>query len=75
MKSILFLIFIIISFSVISSKRLRASDIFKRSKSHPTNAQNLQIRKGPIIKSGSTGPPITNYSNAPPKTKGKPRNS
>ena len=74
MKSILFLIFIIISFSVISSKRLRASDIYKRSKSHPTNAQNLSNREEPKIKSSSTGPPITNYPNASPRSKGKPRN-
>ena len=73
MKSILFLIFIIISFSVISSKRLRASDIFKRSKSHPTNAQNLQIRKEPIRIIKCTGPPITNYPNAAPRSILKPR--
>ena len=61
MKSIIFLIFIIISFSIISSKRLTPGDVFKGSNSHQSNSQNSQnIKAIPI----STGAPTSNNAHA-----------
>ena len=75
MKSILFLIFIIISFSEISSKRLTLKEIFKRSKSYPPNAQTLQYRDGNgyTVNKVSTHPPVITYPQAPPNKTSKPQ--
>ena len=60
MKSILFLIFIIISFSAISSRHLRPSDIFKRSRRHPRPANGFK-NGSPIFT--PCGGPVT-YGNS-----------
>ena len=61
MKSIIFLIFIIISFSIIASKRLTPEDVFKGSKSHQSNVQNWKQRNK---EKTSFGPPTTNNAHA-----------
>ena len=66
MKSIIFLIFIIISFSAISSKNLRAQEIFKRSTNHPPS--NPHISNGnQIVFEKRGGPVFTNRERAKPK--------
>ena len=76
MKSILFRIFIIISFSIILSKNLRSSDIFKRSKYHPhstPNSTEVVIMRPPMTR--RAGPPTlpnghaNPFSNSPPFSK------
>ena len=75
MKSILFLIFIIISFSEIPSKRHTLKDIFKRSKSYPPNAQTLQYRyrNEYTTRPVSTFPPVITYPQAPRNKTNKPQ--
>ena len=41
MKSIIFIIFIIISFSAISPKNLRVPEIIKRSRNHPPSNPHI----------------------------------
>ena len=52
MKSIIFIIFIIISICAISSKNLRARDIIKGSRNHPPSSNSY------TIKFVSFGPPV-----------------
>ena len=75
MKSILFLIFIIISFSEISSKRYTLNNIFKRSKSYPLNVQTLQYnnRNRYAVIPVTVVPPISDNSEARSRIQKKPQ--
>ena len=57
MKLIIFAIFILIAFSAISSKKIKASDIFKGSKNHQSSGSNnrkttKQTYKIELVKNG-----------------------
>ena len=75
MKSILFLIFIIISFSEISSKLHTLKNIFKRSKSYPLNVQTLQYnnRNRYAVIPLTVVPPISDNSEARSRIQKKPQ--
>ena len=75
MKSILFLIFIIISFSEISSKRYTLKNIFKRSKSYPLNVQTLQYnnRNRYAVIPVTVVPPISDNSEPRSRIQKKPQ--
>ena len=75
MKSILFLIFIIISFSEISSKLYTLKNIFKRSKSYPLNVQTLQYnnRNRYAVIPLTVVPPISDNSEARSRIQKKPQ--
>ena len=67
MKSIIFIIFIIISFSAISSKNLRAQDIFKRSRNHPPSNPHISNRNENEYIRTVSGPPMTKKPHASSK--------
>ena len=71
MKSILFLIFIIISFSAISSRHLRPSDIFKGSMRHPSPANGFKK----VFPTPCGGPATYGTSHAPVKVDFKKSNT
>ena len=75
MKSIIFIILIIISFSAISSKNLRAQKIFKGSRNHPPSNPYrhayLSNRNRISVTPVSFGPPIVRSPHASPQTQNK----
>ncbi len=71
MKSILFIIFIIISFSSILTENLRISDIHKRSKYHPHSTTN-STTEVKVKRAGTRGGAPTFTNTAKPKPNSQP---
>ena len=71
MKSIIFIIFIIISFIGISPKNLRALEIFKGSRNHPPSNPHISNRNEIEIEIGlprtTRGPPMMKREHAFPR--------
>ncbi len=68
MKSILFIIFIIISFSAILSKTLRISDIIKRSILHPHSTTKRSTKVKTEVPMTRGGPATLPNSHATPNS-------
>ena len=67
MKSIIFIILIIISFSAISSKNLRARKIFKGSRNHPPSNRHISNGNEYTFTPVSFGPPMVRNPHATTK--------